>query len=82
MSSPSDVVYHTTQLKGKPAHGAAKVQAPGLAAGTNRQQVFLAEPLVEAQQIARDERKRAKVPGPPVVEQQVFVQVARASRKD
>ena len=74
---PQHVANQTTQLKGEPAHGAAKVQASRSGSVTHRQQVFLAEPLMEAQQIAWDERKGAEVPGPPVMEQQVFVQVAR-----
>jgi hypothetical protein len=74
---PQHVANQAAQFKGEPAHGAAKVQAPGLAAAAHRQQVFLAEPLMEAQQLARYKWKGAKVPGPPVVEHQVFVQIAR-----
>jgi hypothetical protein len=73
---PQDVVYHTPQFKGKPANCTAEVKAVGLGARPNRQQVLLAQALMETQQSARDEWKRANLPGPPVVEQQVFVEVA------
>jgi hypothetical protein len=73
---PDYIAYNTSQFKGKPAYRTAEVKAVGLGARPNRQQVLLAEALMETQQFARDEWKRADVTGPSVVEQQVIVEVA------